>query len=36
MLATGLKRRRGVPVTTWCLGSDIWTLGRIPLVLRGW
>jgi glycosyltransferase involved in cell wall biosynthesis len=32
LLATGLKRRRGVPVTTWCLGSDIWTLGRIPFV----
>ncbi|HEY8156672.1 MAG TPA: glycosyltransferase [Myxococcota bacterium] len=32
VLATGLKRRRGVPVTTWCLGSDIWALGRIPIV----
>jgi glycosyltransferase involved in cell wall biosynthesis len=34
ILATGLKRRRGVPVTTWCLGSDVWTLGRVP-ILRG-
>ena len=34
ILATGLKRRRDVPVTTWCLGSDVWTLGRIP-ILRG-
>jgi glycosyltransferase involved in cell wall biosynthesis len=33
-LAIGLKRRFGVPVTTWCLGSDIWTLGRYP-ILRG-
>jgi glycosyltransferase involved in cell wall biosynthesis len=34
ILAVWLKRRRGVPVTTWCLGSDIWTLGRYP-ILRG-
>ena len=34
-LAVGLKRRHGVSVTTWCLGSDIWTLGRYP-ILRGW
>ena len=34
ILAILLKRRRGVPVTTWCLGSDIWTLGRYP-ILRG-
>jgi glycosyltransferase involved in cell wall biosynthesis len=34
ILATLLKRRRGVSVTTWCLGSDIWTLGRYP-ILRG-
>jgi glycosyltransferase involved in cell wall biosynthesis len=33
-LAVRLKRRFGVPVTTWCLGSDIWTLGRYP-ILRG-
>jgi len=34
ILAIRLKHRHDVPVTTWCLGSDIWTLGRIP-VLRG-
>ena len=33
-LAVRSKRRFGVPVTTWCLGSDIWTLGRYP-ILRG-
>ena len=25
-------RRRGVPFSTWALGSDIWSLGRIPLI----
>lgn len=25
-------RRSGVPYTIWALGSDIWTLGRLPLV----
>ena len=34
ILATRLGRRRGVSVTTWCLGSDVWTLGRYP-ILRG-
>lgn len=34
ILAIRLKQRRGVPVTTWCLGSDLWTLGRYP-ILRG-
>lgn len=33
-LAMGLKKRRGIPYTTWCLGSDIWTYGRYP-VLKG-
>jgi glycosyltransferase involved in cell wall biosynthesis len=33
-LAVLLKRRHGVPVTVWCLGSDVWTLGRYP-ILRG-
>jgi len=27
-------RRRGVPFSTWALGSDIWSLGRIPLIRR--
>jgi glycosyltransferase involved in cell wall biosynthesis len=31
VLARGLKRRRGVPYTTWCLGSDITGYGRNPL-----
>jgi len=26
------SRRHGVPYSIWALGSDIWTLGRIPLV----
>jgi glycosyltransferase involved in cell wall biosynthesis len=25
---------RGVPFSTWALGSDIWSLGRIPLIRR--
>ena len=33
-LAMGLKRRHGVPFTTWCLGSDIWVYGKYP-ILRG-
>ncbi len=31
ILARGLRRRRGVPYTTWCLGSDITSYGRNPL-----
>lgn len=30
-LARKLKKQYGVPCTTWCLGSDIWTYGRIPV-----
>ena len=26
------KKRYGVPYSVWTLGSDIWTLGKIPLV----
>lgn len=33
-LAMGLKARHGIPFTTWCLGSDIWVYGRIPLLRR--
>jgi len=33
-LAAGLRARHGIPFTVWCLGSDIWTYGRYP-VLRG-
>lgn len=33
-LAMELKRRHGIPYTTWCLGSDIWTYGRYPLIKR--
>jgi glycosyltransferase involved in cell wall biosynthesis len=25
-----LKRRTGIPYTTWCLGSDLWTWSRYP------
>ena len=31
-LAMGLKKRHGIPFTTWCLGSDIWTYGKYPLI----
>ena len=30
--AARLQRRYGVGFSTWALGSDIWTLGRIPVV----
>ncbi len=30
-LARKLKKLDGVPYTVWCLGSDIWTYGRIPV-----
>lgn len=34
VLARGLKRREGIPYTTWCLGSDIWNYGRYPIFKR--
>ncbi len=36
--ARALQRKAGVPYSVWALGSDIWLLGRLPLVrsvLRG-
>lgn len=30
--AQTLRRKRGVPYSVWALGSDIWSLGRIPVV----
>ena len=27
-----LWRKRGIPYSTWALGSDIWSLGKVPLV----
>ncbi len=30
--ARAVKRRYQVPYSTWALGSDIWTLGRVPVV----
>lgn len=27
-----LRRRHGVPYSVWALGSDIWSLGRLPVV----
>ena len=30
--ARQVGRRHGIPYSTWALGSDIWSLGRIPLV----
>lgn len=32
--ARAVSRETGVPYSTWTLGSDIWSLGRIP-VIRG-
>ena len=33
--AMNVKRRAGVPFAVWCLGSDIWMYGRLP-VLKLW
>jgi len=30
--ARALQRQHGVPYSVWALGSDIWSLGRVPLV----
>ncbi len=30
-MAADIKRRRGIPFTTWCLGSDIWVYGKFPI-----
>ena len=32
--ARRVARERGIPYTVWMLGSDVWSLGRLP-VLRG-
>ncbi|HZX79757.1 MAG TPA: glycosyltransferase [Lysobacter sp.] len=32
--ARGLWKERGIPYSVWTLGSDIWSLGRIPVVRR--
>ena len=32
ILAAGMKKRHGLPFTIWCLGSDIWTYGRYPIL----
>ncbi|PBS11722.1 hypothetical protein CMZ82_13115 [Lysobacteraceae bacterium NML93-0792] len=32
--ARSLLRQHGVPYSTWALGSDIWSLGRLPGVRR--
>ncbi len=34
LMARSLKRSAGVPYSAWCLGSDIWTYGRIPVLRR--
>ncbi|MDF1561777.1 MAG: glycosyltransferase [Deltaproteobacteria bacterium] len=34
LLASWLKHRAGVPYDTWCLGSDIWTYGKLPGLRR--
>jgi glycosyltransferase involved in cell wall biosynthesis len=30
--AAALQRAHGVPYSVWALGSDIWSLGRVPIV----
>ncbi len=30
--ARNIWKKRGIPYSVWALGSDIWSLGRIPLV----
>lgn len=30
--ARAMKLKYGIPYSTWSLGSDIWTLGRIPVI----
>lgn len=30
--ARHVKRTLGIPFVTWCLGSDIWTFGQIPVL----
>jgi len=32
LLARALCKRCGVPYSVWCLGSDIWTYGKIPIL----
>ncbi|MCP5143827.1 MAG: glycosyltransferase [Gammaproteobacteria bacterium] len=32
--ARAASRRYGVPYGIWCLGSDIWSLGRVPVVRK--
>lgn len=32
--AKAMLRKRGIPYGVWALGSDIWVLGRIPLLRR--
>jgi len=32
--ARRLKRKHGIPYSIWALGSDIWSLGKVPLVRR--
>lgn len=33
--ARTMQRELGIPYSTWALGSDIWSLGKIPIV-RSW
>jgi len=30
--ARGISRRHGIPYSIWALGSDIWTLGKLPVI----
>ena len=32
--ARAFARREGVPYSVWALGSDVWSLGRLPVVSR--
>lgn len=32
IIAGALRKKHGVPYSVWCLGSDIWTYGKLPLL----
>lgn len=33
-VAKAIKKQKGVPYSIWALGSDIWSLGQMPLINR--
>lgn len=32
VFAQALNKREGVPYSVWCLGSDVWTYGKLPVL----